>query len=738
MWKEFSRSYLARNPAAGRTVAAAALAAAFFLSLVIGLFYNLWVYEVERIIREEGGWQARVTVPADGPAPEELLKALTDFANVESAALADPTPEGEAVIELTFRRRGRIYADLALIRQALDLPEEAVQAHELLLSRYLVSDPQDPDPPLLLPFLLAVVGAVALALVLLIRNAFAITMQSRLHQFGILSSVGATPRQLRVCLLQEAAVLALIPLAAGTALGLAGCAGVLAAVNAAAADLAGRQDAVFRLHPLVVAGALGAALVTVLVSAWLPAFRLSRMPPLQALQDGAAPQADRVRRRRGGGLLGLVFGVRGELAGCALRQSRRALRVANLSLLLSFLGFTAMLCFFTLSGISTRYTYFERYQDAWDVMARLPDASAEDFARLEPLQTLTGVRSATVYTRADAVCRLGADDQSPALQQLGGLGAVAGDAAAPLEEGWLVNAPILVMDDASFLAYCEEAGLPPSLDGAILLNRVWDSLHSNFRDRLYLPFVRGDLTALTLTGPDGAVLGELPLLGCTDTPPALREEYDQYALVQFWPLSLWQSLPWAPAAGPGVTVRLLGPEGITAAGCEALQAAAAEQLDLTGLAYTIENRIAERAANDRMIAGAQAILGAFCLLLAAIGLANVFLNTLGFVGQRRREFARYLALGMTPGELRSLFWIEAAVIAGRPLVITLLLTGGMVAFMLRASYLDPAVFLAEAPVGPVALFAGLIAGAVALAYALGARRVLAGDLTLLLKDDSLR
>ena len=737
MWKEFSRSYLARNPAAGRTVAAAALAAAFFLSLVIGLFYNLWVYEVERIIREEGGWQARVTVPADGPAPEELLKALTDFANVESAAPADPTPEGEAVIELTFRRRGRIYADLALIRQALDLPEEAVQAHELLLSRYLVSDPQDPDPPLLLPFLLAVVGAVALALVLLIRNAFAITMQSRLHQFGILSSVGATPRQLRVCLLQEAAVLALVPLAAGTALGLAGCAGVLAAVNAAAADLAGRQDAVFRLHPLVVAGALGAALVTVLVSAWLPAFRLSRMPPLQALQDGAGPQTDRVRRRRGGGLLGLVFGVRGELAGCALRQSRRALRVANLSLLLSFLGFTAMLCFFTLSGISTRYTYFERYQDAWDVMARLPDASAEDFARLEPLQTLTGVRSATVYTRADAACRLDAADQSPALQQLGGLGAVAGDAAAPLEEGWLVNAPILVMDDASFLAYCEEAGLTPSLDGAILLNRVWDSLHSNFRDRLYLPFVRGDLAALTLTDPDGAVLGELPLLGCTDTPPALREEYDQYALVQFWPLSLWQSLPWAPSAEPGVTVRLLGPEGITAAGCEALQAAAAEQLDLTGLAYTIENRIAERTANDRMIAGAQAILGAFCLLLAAIGLANVFLNTLGFVGQRRREFARYLALGMTPGELRSLFWIEAAVIAGRPLVITLLLTGGMVAFMLRASYLDPAVFLAEAPVGPVALFAGLIAGAVALAYALGARRVLAGDLTLLLKDDSL-
>ena len=57
---------------------------------------------------------------------------------------------------------------------------------------------------------------------------------------------------------------------------------------------------------------------------------------------------------------------------------------------------------------------------------------------------------------------------------------------------------------------------------------------------------------------------------------------------------------------------------------------------------------------------------------------------------------------------------------------------------LRASYLDAGVFLARAPVLPVALFAALIVAAVALAYALGARRVLTGDLTGLLKDDSLR
>ena len=107
MWKDFSRSYLARNRAAGWTVAAAALAAAFFLSLLCSLAYNLWVYEIRRITQEEGGWHARVTVAQDGGQPDETLQKLTQFANVETAVLSPaPAAEGSAIIELTFRDRG--------------------------------------------------------------------------------------------------------------------------------------------------------------------------------------------------------------------------------------------------------------------------------------------------------------------------------------------------------------------------------------------------------------------------------------------------------------------------------------------------------------------------------------------------------------------------------------------------------------------------------------------------------
>lgn len=89
------------------------------------------------------------------------------------------------------------------------------------------------------------------------------------------------------------------------------------------------------------------------------------------------------------------------------------------------------------------------------------------------------------------------------------------------------------------------------------------------------------------------------------------------------------------------------------------------------------------------------IWGAFCFLLAVIGIANVFSNTLGFIRQRKREFARYISVGMTPKGMRKMFCIEALVIAGRPILITLPLTAVFVGFMITASYLNPQEFFCE-------------------------------------------
>ncbi len=60
-------------------------------------------------------------------------------------------------------------------------------------------------------FYLVILLIVSFSLILIIRNSFAMSMNARIHQLGIFSSVGASPGQIRTCLIQEAVVLSLAP-----------------------------------------------------------------------------------------------------------------------------------------------------------------------------------------------------------------------------------------------------------------------------------------------------------------------------------------------------------------------------------------------------------------------------------------------------------------------------------------------------------------------------------------------
>lgn len=733
MWKTYSISYLRQNRTAGISIMAAALGAAFFLSLLCSLFYNFWVYDVESIRQDEGSWHVRVEASLD----REELELIRDFAGVESAEVS-----GE-VTEICFEDARETYRQMALIWEKLELDPEEVSYHETLLSRYLAAAPGDPSPPLLLPFFIVVLAVLCVSLALVIRTAFEISMQARVRQFGIFSSIGASPGQIRRCLLQEAAALCALPVLGGMVLGGAGCAGVLAAVNRFAADVPGRHRAIFHYHPAVFAVSFGAAALTVLVASQIPAGRLARQTPLEAVRGQADGMTGRRRRWKKKGLgctlLGLLLGIEGELAGNALRTQKKALRISRISLTLSFLGFTSMLSFFTLSGISTRYTYFDRYQDAWDVMVTVRDTELE---ALEPegatetgaafqIKEIPGVRDSICYQKAEESIAWDESRASKELRALGGYSTL-----ADVEDASRIPSQVLVMDDECFLDYCRQTGAPEELTGTILLNRIWDSTGSSFRQREYIPFVEQDGAPLTLYTEDGKTV-QVPVLSYAEEAPLLREEYEDYALVQFMPLSLWKTLADRMDGVENDTyIRILGPEE---ADLETLDEIEREVEGLLESSFRVEseNRIEERLTNDQMLLGARLILGALCVLLGGIGLAGIFTNTFGFLRQRQREFARYLSVGMDPAGMKKLFCIEAAVIAGRPILLGLLVTVPATALMVSASQMEADVFLAEAPFLPVAVYGLFIMLAVALAYWLGARRLLGSDLSGPLKDDTL-
>ena len=81
MWKDYSIGFIKRNRASSLSVLVAAFISALFLSLLCGLFYNFWNYEIESIVLEEGNWQARIT----GTFEEDAVSDIEYFANVIEA-----------------------------------------------------------------------------------------------------------------------------------------------------------------------------------------------------------------------------------------------------------------------------------------------------------------------------------------------------------------------------------------------------------------------------------------------------------------------------------------------------------------------------------------------------------------------------------------------------------------------------------------------------------------------------
>lgn len=728
MWKDYSVGFIKKNKASSLSVVVAAFISALFLSLLCCLFFNFWSYEIERITLEEGDWQGRIT----GILDREDIFVIQNFANVEKAEINEDLSDNQnTVIDVYFQNMRTIYHDMPLIAEKLGVLDNAVSYHELLLSRYLIHDPQDAEPPLLVAFYLVILILVSLSLILIIHNSFAVSMNARVYQFGIFSSIGATPGQIRTCLLQEAAVLSIVPILAGSLIGIVLSFGVIQLINMLAAGMSGRHEAIFTYHPFIFAITILAAFLTVFISAWLPARKLSKLTPLAAIQNSGELQLRKEKRSR---ILSILFGAEGELAGNALKAQKKALRTSTLSLTFSFLGFTLMLCFFTLSGISTNHTYFERYQDVWDIMVTVKDTSIENFTLEEELSNDNA--SNIIYQKAAALCVVSEANISDEVNSLGGLETIAGNSIRYAEGLYYIQSPVVIMDDKSFMEYCEQLGIEPNTTGGIVLNQIWDSINSNFRYKEYIPYLLEEQKTITLQNISQTEnVATIPLLGFSQEAPLLREEYDNYALVQFIPLSVWEQIADTIGNAEADTyIRVLAKENRTFSELNILE----EKFSgIIGKNYTfeIENRIQERLDNENTLKGYMLIIGSLCVLLAVIGLANVFSNTLGFIQQRKREFARYMSIGMTPEGMRKMFCIESLVIAGRPILITLPLTVLSVGFMITASHLNPMEFLAEAPLVPILIFCLTIFGFVALAYYIGGKKIMKSSLVEALRSD---
>lgn len=190
-----------------------------------------------------------------------------------------------------------------------------------------------------------IIALIVFGSVSLIYNAFSISVSERTRQFGLLSSVGATRKQLRRMVLFEALAVSIVGIPLGILVGIGGIGITLLLIGDKFSSIV-RADIPMRLcvswQAVVIAAVI--ALVTVLISAWIPSKRATRVSAVEAIRQSMDIKVSG-RPVRTSKLAYKLFGLPGVLAGKHYKRNRKKYRTTVVSLFMSIVLFVSAAAF---------------------------------------------------------------------------------------------------------------------------------------------------------------------------------------------------------------------------------------------------------------------------------------------------------------------------------------------------------------------------------------------------------
>ena len=531
------------------------------------------------------------------------------------------------------------------IAESVEIPEETVQVNTGLLS--VLGAGEGPLTDAVRTIEIIVTLILMLATVGVVYNIFSISVAERLQQFGILRTIGATPRQIRRLVYREAGVVAGIGAPLGVVAALVAVRAVVALFDAFGGE-AGLAGIGMSYPPIALIGGPLVGITTVFLSALAPAAAGGRIGPLEAIAPRGRFVADRVKARRSP-ILSAVFGVPGRLASQNLRRYRRRVVVTVLSFSIGIMLFVTFTGFFRTLNLSV-----QSYQDA-------------------PLRGDISAFSLT-YERSSAHRPVFATRRRDALAQLAGVADVSGLFEAPA----FAVADTAATDGPATDEVSTDFGVPPEVadqirerlghDGVVVrlsLLGLDRELHKRVRSRILEGIAEYD--SLAETG------GVYVPRGFAEVGESLSLVVDERS-IELPIVGLGRELPGGNENDVAViaaidTVReVAGREGYT--GLEITTAAGADrQLLRRTVAAAIggEQRGTVVTTNDRE-AQQQSITLQMSILLyglvavvGVIGALNI-INTMttGLI-LRTREFGTLRAVGMSAGQMRAVVRIEAVI-----------------------------------------------------------------------------
>ncbi|WP_434311163.1 FtsX-like permease family protein [Hominifimenecus sp. rT4P-3] len=523
-------------------------------------------------------------------------------------------------------------------------------------------------------------GTILMTLILigsvsLIYNAFSISVGERTRQFGILSSVGATKKQLASSVRFEALAIGAIGVPLGIGSGLLGAWITLSLLSDKFTYLAGEGTMHLYVTWQGIAIAFVIAWLALFLSVWTPARRAARMSAMDAIRQTKDIQI-RPQKRRTGRLAYRLFGLSGLLAAKNFKRNRRGYRSTVISLFLSIVLFLSASSFVQYlsagvdGGTGTSNYDLEYYSEKEDDVDSI----------YQILKEVPGVERSSRYQAGYFEISLGRafldDTLVEYLDRKGGWNLDSLGESPSDQAYW--NLRTVFLEDEMFRQYAAELGLDvdafadPHHPQAIALNQYWDydGEQDAFRK---LQILKGNAPAdVDVSILDFSETGEVQnmldwgvSIGTFAEEPPMGIHVSRYVqtLILIYPKAVQEAVVPRELSGKLSNPVLQFIAEDADAVCQEMTSILKSQ-KVSGSLYNQAER--EESSRD-MLEIVHVFSYGFIVLISLIAAANVFHTISTNLHLRRREFAMLKSVGMTEKGLQRMMYYECLCYGGKSL-----------------------------------------------------------------------
>ena len=492
-----------------------------------------------------------------------------------------------------------------------------------------------------------VIGIIILTSVFVIKNSFDIANQEKKKMYGMLSSIGATSKQIKKSVLYEGFLLGLIGIPLGILSGILADYILVIIIN----YIANFNDVKFvfsiSIWPVILSIILGA--VTIYLSVVRAAKKSSKIAPIEAIRNNNEIKINS-KKIKSSKIVDKLFGVGGDIAYKNLKRNKKRNRTTIISIVISVAVFISLSSFLSY-GFKLTNQY---YQDAnYDIQLYLRDTNEEESKKIiNDIIKMDNVSRYSIIRSMSMIFDYKKYYNEDVLEYFGGVKDLSLRIMSVGEEEFERILKENKISDTNF----DYKGL------LIDKNIFYQEGSKNYKEVNLLDLnkfktVTGsinnkDLNIEILKRIDNSLMGFQKVYSETPTIIVSDEFYDY--IVSNYNVNATDS-------------RSLY---IKSSDCEKLESLIKEYLlDENITNYSLFNIETEAKAQRSLITLVAIFLYGFIIVISLIGVTNI-INTINTnMNLRRREFAMLKSIGMTKNEFNKMINLESIMYSTKALII---------------------------------------------------------------------